>query len=146
MVGPAKRAYSYGLLIYGSEAGYLSSRAQIELSGLNPQDTIAFVRFCDPGVTFPLDAYNNGIVTMYLPTSMLEPVLNILRTEKFVEVYFGPEQGFINTGNLPIGAGPPILPPIVRPPTGGAIAARRKRKKPGSQGRPSSTGRARKRD
>lgn len=138
MVGPAKQAHSYSLLIYGSEAGYLSSRTQIQLSGLSPQDTIAFVRFCDPGVTFPIDTYNNGIVTMYLPTSMLEPVLNILRTEKFVEVSFGPGQGLIDTGNLPIGAGPPILP---RPPTGGTIAARRKRKKLRSQGRPSSMGR-----
>ncbi len=50
MVGPAKRAYSYDLLIYGSEAGYLSSRAQIELHGPSTQDTIAWVRFCDPGV------------------------------------------------------------------------------------------------
>ena len=33
MVGPAKQALSYGLLIYGSESGYLSSRAQIELNG-----------------------------------------------------------------------------------------------------------------
>ncbi len=70
MVGPAKRAYSYDLLVYGSEAGYLSSRAQIELHGPNTQDTIAWVRFCDPGVAFPLDTYNNGIVTMHLPTSM----------------------------------------------------------------------------
>jgi hypothetical protein len=30
MVGPAKRAYSYDLLIYGSEAGYLSSRRNPE--------------------------------------------------------------------------------------------------------------------
>src|SRR5260370_34635556 len=49
MVGPAKRAYSYDLLIYGSEAGYLSSRAQIELHGPSTQDNIAWGRFCDPG-------------------------------------------------------------------------------------------------
>jgi hypothetical protein len=138
MVGPAKQAHSYGLLIYGSEAGYQSSRAEIQLSGVRPQDTIAFVRFCDPGVTFPLDTYNNGIVTMYLPTSVLEPVLNILRTEKFVEVYFGPGQGFIDTGSLPIGAGSPIL---TRPPTGGGIAARRKGKKLRSRGRTTRTAR-----
>ncbi len=65
MVGPAKRAYSYDLLIYGSEAGYLSSRAQIELHGPSTQDTIAWVRFCDPAVAFPLDTYNNGIVDAF---------------------------------------------------------------------------------
>jgi len=137
MAGPPKQAHSYSLLIYGSEAGYLSSRAQIQLSGHSPEDTIAFVRFCDPDVTFPLDTYDNDIVTMYLPTSMLEPALNILRTEKFVQVYFGPAQGFIDTGNLPIGARPRILPPVVQSPTGG-VAARRKKKKLRSQGRSSS--------
>jgi hypothetical protein len=108
MVGPAKQALSYGLLIYGSESGYLSSRAQIELNGPGPllQNPVAFVRFCDPGVTFPLDNYDNGIVTMYLPTAMLGPVLDILRTEKLVEVYFGPAQGFISAGNLLVGGGP----------------------------------------
>ncbi len=144
MVGPAKRAYSYDLLVYGSEAGYLSSRAQIELHGPNTQDTIAWVRFCDPGVAFPLDTYNNGIVTMHLPTSMFEPVLNIFRTEKFVEVYFGPGQGFIDTGNLAIGGGVPIRPPIG--PIGPAVGvATRKRKKGRSKGRTSSTGRRRSR-
>ncbi len=39
-------------------------------------------------------------------------MLNIFRTEKFVEVYFGPGQGFIDTGNLAIGGGVPIRPPI----------------------------------
>jgi hypothetical protein len=141
MVGPAKRAYSYDLLIYGSQAGYLSCRAQIELHGPNTQDTIAWVRFCDPGVTFPLDTYNNGIVTMHLPTSMFEPMLNILRTEKFVEVYFGPGQGFVDTGNLAIGGGVPIRVPIVRPPLAGV--ATRKRKKGRSQRRTSSKGRKR---
>jgi hypothetical protein len=133
MVGPAKQAHSYGLLIYGSAAGYQSSRAQIELNGPSPQDSIAFVRFCDPGVTFPLDTYNNGIVTMYLPTSMFQPVLNILRTEKFIEVYFGPEQGFISTGNLLIGAGLPIHPTA-------SARTSRKRKRVRSHRRPSSTG------
>jgi len=108
MVSPVKQALSYGLLIYGSESGYQNSRAQIQLSGPGPllQNPVAFVRFCDPGVTFPIDTYDNGIVTMYLPTAMLGPVLDILRTEKFVEVYFGPAQGFIFTGDLLIGGGP----------------------------------------
>src|SRR5215472_3119859 len=108
MVSPVKQALSYGLLIYGSESGYQNSRAQIQLSGPGPllQNPVAFVRFCDPGVTFPIDTYDNGIVTMYLPTAMLGPVLDILRTEKSVEVYFGPAQGFIFTGDLLIGGGP----------------------------------------
>ncbi len=81
---------------------------------------------------------------MHLPTSMFEPVLNILRTEKFVEVYFGPGQGFIDTGNLAIGGGVPIRPPIG--PIGPAVGvATRKRKKGRSKGRTSSTGRRRSR-
>jgi hypothetical protein len=93
------------------------------------ENPAGFVRFCDPGTIFPQDNYNNGIVTMYLPTAMLGPVLDILRTEKSVQVFFGPAQGFISTDNLLVGGGPTAL-----------IASIAKRK--GKKGRASSKRRA----
>jgi hypothetical protein len=74
MSPPGQQAHSYGFLVYGSQSGYQNTRAQIELNGSTGQ-TIAFLRFCDPGMTFPADTFNNGIVDMYLPVSMLESML-----------------------------------------------------------------------
>jgi hypothetical protein len=68
-----------------------------------PDDCIP--EFCDPGVTFPADTVNNGIVDMYLPVSMLESVLTLLRIEKIVSVYFTLGRGFLYTGNRTIGGG-----------------------------------------
>ena len=104
MSPPGQQAHNYGLLVYGSQSGYQNTRAQIELNDGTGQ-TIAFLRFCDPGVTFPADTFNNGIVDMYLPVSMLESVLTLLRIEKIVSVYFTLGRGFLFTGNRTIGAG-----------------------------------------
>ena len=104
MSPPGQQAHSYGLLVYGSQSGYQNTRAQIELNGSTGQ-TIAFLRFCDPGITFPADTFNNGIVDMYLPVSVLESVLTLLRIEKIVSVYFTLGRGFLYTGNRTIGGG-----------------------------------------
>jgi hypothetical protein len=101
MAPPGEQVRTYGFLVYGSQSGYQNARAQIELNGTS--QTVGFIRFCDPGVTFPTDTFNNGIVTMYLPTSMFEPMLNILRTEKIVSVYFTLGRGFLYTGNRTVG-------------------------------------------
>jgi hypothetical protein len=103
MAPPGAQVQSYGFLVYGSQSGYQNTRAQIELNGTSPGQTVGFIRFCDPGVAFPADTFNNDIVTMYLPTSMFEPVLNVLRTEKIVSVYFTLGRGFLYTGNRSVG-------------------------------------------
>jgi hypothetical protein len=103
MPPPGEQVRTYGFLVYGSQSGYQNSRAQIELNGTSPGQTVGFIRFCDPGVTFPADTFTNGIVTMYLPVSMFEPVLNILRIEKIVSVYFTLGRGFLYTGNRTVG-------------------------------------------
>ena len=105
MPPPGQQAHTYEFLVYGSESGYQNTRAQITLTGSSPGQTIAFLRFCDPGVTFPADTFNNGIVDMYLPVSMLETVLTLLRIEKIVSVYFTLGRGFLYTGNRTIGGG-----------------------------------------
>jgi hypothetical protein len=104
MAPPGAQVHNYGFLVYGSQSGYQNARAQIQLSGSSPDQTVGFLRFCDPGVTFPSDTFDNGIVTMYLPTSMFEPMLNLLRAEKIVSVYFTLGRGFLYTGNRAIGA------------------------------------------
>jgi hypothetical protein len=44
----------YHILIYGSEQGYQTNRAQIQLK--NGNTVVAYVRFNDPGMTFEADS------------------------------------------------------------------------------------------
>ena len=55
----------YGILFYSGEAGYLNNRAQIQLSDAE-RNTLAFVRFKDPGMPYELDTETDGIITMHL--------------------------------------------------------------------------------
>ena len=48
MALPGEQVHSYGFLVYGSQSGYQNSRAQIQLSGSSPQQTVGFIWFCDP--------------------------------------------------------------------------------------------------
>jgi hypothetical protein len=52
---------SYSLLFYGSPTGYQTNRAQIQLSDANGQ-TLAWIRFNDPGMFFENDYESGGII------------------------------------------------------------------------------------
>lgn len=88
---------SYHILIYGSEQGYQTNRAQIAL--YNNSKVVAYVRFNDPGMTFETDSNTNGIIRMHLPSTMFQSVIDILRNEKPINVYFAQGRGFFGTGS-----------------------------------------------
>ncbi len=87
----------YHVLVYGGPDGYQTNRSQIALYG-TAGTTIAYMRFNDPGMVFESDANVNGIITMHLPSSMFQSVLDILRNEKPIQVYFAQGRGFFGTG------------------------------------------------
>jgi hypothetical protein len=93
---------SYSLLFYGSPTGYQTNRAQIELSDANGQ-TLAWIRFNDPGMFFENDYESNGIIRMHLPSAMFQSVLDVLRNEEPIEVYFAAGRAFLGTSSEPIG-------------------------------------------
>jgi hypothetical protein len=93
---------SYSLLFYGSPTGYQTNRAQIQLSGVNGQ-TLAWVRFNDPGMFFENDYESGGIIRMHLPSATFQSVLDVLRNEKPIHVYFGAGRGLLGTSSEPIG-------------------------------------------
>ncbi len=95
---------SYSVLFYGSPAGYQTNRAQIQLSNAKGK-SLAWVRFNDPGMFFENDYIAGGIIRMHLPSSMFENVLDVLRNEKPVYVYFAQNRGFLGTSKEPIGEG-----------------------------------------
>lgn len=95
---------SYSVLFYGSPSGYKSDRAQIQLKDTNSK-VVAWVRFNDPGQFFENDYEKNGIIRMHLPSAMFENVIDVLRNEKPVYIYFTAGRGFLGTSSEPIGEG-----------------------------------------
>lgn len=93
---------NYHILFYGSPSGYQTNRAQIALYGADGR-TAAFVRFNDPGMFFENDTQTGGIIQMYLPSAMFRNVLDVLRNEKPVYIYFAQGRGFLSTSKEPVG-------------------------------------------
>jgi hypothetical protein len=87
---------NYHILSYGSPAGYMTNRAQISLFDANNQ-TAAYLRFNDPGMFFENDSESGGIITMHLPSEMFRNVLDVLRNEMPVYIYFAQGRGFLST-------------------------------------------------
>ncbi len=95
---------SYDVIAYGGPAGYQTNRAQIALydSGGN---SLAWVRFNDPGMVFENDSVSAGVILMHLPSAMFQSVLDILRNETPVTVQFSSGVATISTSVEPIGEG-----------------------------------------
>jgi hypothetical protein len=92
---------NYHVLFYGGPDGYQTNRAQIALYDGNI--VVAFVRFNDPGMVFETDYIDGNIIRMHLPSTMFENVIDVLRNEKPVNVYFSAGRAFLGTGTEPVG-------------------------------------------
>ncbi|MCF8216014.1 MAG: hypothetical protein K9I59_04355 [Chlorobium sp.] len=96
---------SYSVLFYGSPVGYQTNRAQIQLNDATGK-TLAWVRFNDPDMTFENDYVgDDGIIRMHMPSTMFLNVLDVLRNEKPLNVYFVQNRGFLGTTAEPVGEG-----------------------------------------
>ena len=96
---------NYHILVYGGPDGYQTNRSQIQLSGANGQ-VLAWLRFNDPGMAFETDSDSGGIIKMHLPSTMFQSVLDILRNEKPIQIYFAQGRGFFGTAaNEQVGEG-----------------------------------------
>jgi hypothetical protein len=93
---------SYSLLFYGSPTGYQTNRAQIQLSDASNK-TLAWIRFNDPGMFFENDYESAEIIRMHLPSAMLPSVLDVLRNEKPIHIYFAAGKALLGTSREPIG-------------------------------------------
>lgn len=87
----------YHVLMYGGPDGYQTNRAQIALYD-GTGKTIAYVRFNDPGMFFEADSNVNGTIQMHLPSVMFPSVIDLLRNEMPINVYFAQGRGFLGTG------------------------------------------------
>ena len=98
-------ATKYQVLVYGAPDGYQTNRAQIALYG-TAGTVIAYIRFNDPGMFFEADSQSGGIIRMHLPSAMFQSVMDILRNEKPIHIYFAQGRGFLGTMSTePVGEG-----------------------------------------
>lgn len=63
------------------------------------------LRFNDPGMLFENDSQTGGIIYMHLPSAMFQSVLDVLRNEKPIFIYFAQGRGFLTTSKEPVGEG-----------------------------------------
>ncbi|HEY7080912.1 MAG TPA: hypothetical protein VH500_14520 [Nitrososphaeraceae archaeon] len=101
---PTREIKDYGILVYVSPEGYQTNRSQISLYGADGK-TIAFLRFNDPGMFFENDSLLGDIILMHLPSSIFQSVLDILRNESPVYIYWAQNRGFLSTSSEPVGEG-----------------------------------------
>ena len=95
---------SYSVLFYGGPDGYQTYRAQIQLSDAQNK-TLAWIRFNDPGMFFEADSDSGGIIKMHMPSSMFQGVIDVLRNEKPINIYFAQGRGFLGTSSESVGEG-----------------------------------------
>ena len=97
---------NYHVLVYGSPEGYQTNRSQISLYD-SAGKTVAYLRFNDPGMAFENDYEEGGIIRMHLPSTMFGAVIDVLRNEKPLNVYFAQNRGFLSSSTEPVGEGEP---------------------------------------
>ncbi|WP_337862505.1 hypothetical protein [Nitrososphaera sp.] len=102
--GARREATYYNVIVYGGPDGYQTNRAQIQLSDSNNK-TIAWIRFNDPDMKFESDYEQDGIIRMHLPSSMFSSIVDMLRNEKPIFVYFAAGRAFLGTSSEAVGEG-----------------------------------------
>ena len=94
----------YHVLFYGTDDGYVDSRAQIALFiGATGATVVGYIRFHDPGMPFPADSQSGRLIIMHQPSAMFPNVLDVLRNEKPIDFYFSSGHAFLAATTEPIG-------------------------------------------
>jgi hypothetical protein len=94
---------TYSFFVFGSPAGFLAHRAQIELAG--PNGRLAIMTFSDPGTPIEADYETDGVIRMHLPAIMFGQVIDVLRNEGPIYVSFNNGVGILGSGSEPVGEG-----------------------------------------
>ena len=94
---------SYDYQIHGGANGYAGNRAVIRLYGA--QGTLAYVHVIPTGNPIPGDTDLAPWMRMYVPESQFAAVIDMLRNEGPISVYYASGSGFLHTGREPIGEG-----------------------------------------
>jgi hypothetical protein len=92
---------TYNYQFHGGPNGYQGHRAVARLN--NGSTSVAYLYFIPEGKAIPADTDSGSWIKMYMPESSIPAVIDMLRNEKPVKVYFASGSGFLLTGDEPIG-------------------------------------------
>lgn len=95
---------NYQILFYGGSDGYQNCRAQIVLFG-DDGSVAGYIRFHDPGMVFDSDTTAGNAIFMNQPSTMLPSIVDMLRNESPVYIYFAAGRAFLSTSKEPAGEG-----------------------------------------
>jgi hypothetical protein len=99
----AGQVTSYDYQLHGGANGYQGNRAIIRLYGA--AGTLAYVHVVPAGNPIPGDTDSPPWMRMYVPESQFLAVIDMLRYEGPISVYYASGSGFLHTGSEPIGEG-----------------------------------------
>ncbi len=100
----ANQVTQYNYQFHGGANGYANNRSVLRLKDGNK--AVAYIYFLPEGRAIPNDTEsNNGFIRMHMPESALMGVIDMLRNESPISVYYASGSGFLRTGNEPIGEG-----------------------------------------
>lgn len=100
----ATEVKNYHIMFYGGPEGHQNNRVLISLYD-KCGNTVGRIRFCDPEIPLEPDTENSGVVELYMPSSMFLNVVDTLRNEKPIYLYFVDDRGFLTTSKEPVGEG-----------------------------------------
>jgi hypothetical protein len=97
---------TYDYQFHGGPSGYQNSRAILRLYGADGT-TLAYIHFVPTGQAIPPDLDAAPWMRMYMPEALISSVLEMLRDEEPVSVYWAASNGFLHTGSEPVGENDP---------------------------------------
>ncbi len=94
----------YDYQFHGGASGYGNNRSVLRLKDRNRE--VAYVHFVPEGQAIPNDTVlSSGFIRMYMPESALPGVIDMVRNESPIYIYYAAGSGFLRTGDEPIGEG-----------------------------------------
>jgi len=100
----ANQVTQYNYQFHGGANGYENNRAVLRLKDGNK--AVACIYFLPEGQTIPNDTVSSsGFIRMYMPECALIGVIDMLRNESPISIYYASGSGVLRTGNEPIAEG-----------------------------------------
>jgi hypothetical protein len=93
---------TYDYQLHGGPTGYRNERAIVRLYGSDRQ-TVAYIHFVLTGNAIPPNKAADPWIRMYLPETLISDVMEMLRQESPVSIYYNQGQVFLHTGDEPVG-------------------------------------------
>lgn len=93
---------TYDYQFHGGPTGYQNERAIVRLYG-SDHATIAYIHFVLTGFPIPPNKAADPWIRTYMPEALISDVMEMLRQESPVSIYYNQGQVFLHTGNEPIG-------------------------------------------